>query len=56
MKIGDRVRVTESPKEIGVISSVVRGSGPQAVMMVKLNRPDNGVTHVIVCAHELEKA
>lgn len=56
MKVGDKVRVTAHPKEIGVVSQIVRGTGPQAVLMVKLNRNHDGVTHVIVAAHELELA
>lgn len=54
MKVGTKVRVTDSPKEIGVVDQVIRGQGPQAVVRVKLNRSAEGVTHVIVSAYELE--
>ena len=56
MKVGDKVRVTAHPKEIGVVSQIVRGTGPQAVIMVKLNRNQEGVTHIVAFAYELEEA
>lgn len=56
MKIGDKVRVTDSPRELGVLTSKVRGEGSQAVWTMKLNRPGDGPTHIIAFAHELTPA
>lgn len=55
-KVGDAVRVTAHRKEIGTICSIIRGSGRNASVMVKLNRASGIATHVIVYAHELEPA
>lgn len=52
MKIDDSVRVTKDPKSIGKVSGFPR----TGVVMVKLNRAQDGVTHWIGYEHELEEA
>jgi len=51
-EIGDKVRVTEFPKEIGVVVNFPR----TGVVMVKLNRDSGGANHVIVFEREIEPA